>query len=145
MVTTSQGQSLTHPPTDQEFANDGLAEIITPQKSIIMGEIADTPAERSKGLMFRTHMPPDHGMLFIFQELDYWNFWMKNTKIPLDIIWIDVDWKVVHIESHVPICTKTDDSCPRYRTLKEALYVLELGAGMAKHYNIRLGSQLIVK
>ncbi|GJL63317.1 MAG: hypothetical protein NPIRA04_19710 [Nitrospirales bacterium] len=90
-------------------------------------------------------MAPDRGMLFIFRELDYWNFWMKNTKMPLDIIWLDVDWNVVHIESHVPICTKTDDSCPRYRTQKKALYVLELGAGMAERYNINLDSQLTVK
>lgn len=139
------GQSLTHPPSDTNFDGKDIVEIITPQQSIITAEIADTPAERSTGLMFRTQMPSDHGMLFIFRELDYWNFWMKNTKMPLDIIWLDVDWKVVHIESHVPICTKTDDSCPRYRTLKEALYVLELRAGMAEHFNILVDSQLTVK
>jgi len=139
------GQSLSHPPTNRDWTKIDLVKIITPQKSIIKAEVADTPAERSQGLMFRTQMAPDHGMLFIFRELDYWNFWMKNTKMPLDIIWLDVDWNVVHIESHVPICTKTDDSCPRYRTMKEALYVLELGAGMTERYKINLDSQLTVK
>ena len=131
--------------TSQRPVNRDLAEIITPQKSVITAEIADTPAKRSQGLMFRKSMPPDHGMLFIFRELDHWTFWMKNTKMPLDIIWLDMEGKVVHIESNVPICTRTDEGCPRYHTLKEALYVLELGAGLAKHYDLTLGSQLKIK
>ena len=68
-----------------------------------------------KGLMFRTNMAPDHGMLFkFFRRLGNWTFWMKNTKIPLDIIWLDETGNVVHIEPKVPICTRTDDGCPRY-------------------------------
>ncbi len=139
-LSSTWGKDYSHQP-----ANRALAEIITPQQSVITAEIADTPAKRSQGLMFRKNMPTDHGMLFIFRELDHWTFWMKNTKMPLDIIWLDKEGKVVHIESNVPICTRTDEGCPRYRTLKEALYVLELGAGLAKYYNMTIGSHLTIK
>ncbi|MCA9472262.1 MAG: DUF192 domain-containing protein [Nitrospirales bacterium] len=129
----------------QPTNNRDFAEIISPNQSVLTVEIADTPAKRSQGLMFRTNMPPDHGMLFVFRELDHWTFWMKNTKIPLDIIWLDQNGHVVHIESNVPVCTRMDEGCPRYHTLKEALYVLELNAGMAKHYGISIASQLTIK
>ena len=119
-----------------------MATITTPRGAVISVEIADTPAKRSQGLMFRNNMPHDHGMLFIFDESDHWTFWMKNTKMPLDILWIDASKQVVHVEPNVSICTRTDEGCPRYHTLSEALYVLELKAGMAQHFGISAGSQL---
>ena len=121
-----------------------LATITTQNGAKISAEIADTPAKRSKGLMYRTHMPLDHGMIFIFRKSERHIFWMKNTKMPLDIIWLDSDHKVVHIEHNVPICTRTDEGCPRYRSNKDAQYVLELGSGGAIHYDITVGSQLTI-
>ena len=135
-------QSAWGKPDTQQPRNREVAEITTPQGAILSAEIADTPAKRSQGLMFRTNMPSNHGMLFIFRRLGFWTFWMKNTKMPLDILWLDASKTVVHIEMHVPICTRTDEGCPRYRTSKEALYVLELKAGMAEHFSIAKGSSL---
>ena len=139
-ATFSLASEMGHQPTNRDFA-----KIITPDKSVLITEIADTPAKRSQGLMFRTNMPSDHGMLFVFRELDHWTFWMKNTKLPLDIIWLNQNGEVVHVEPNVPICTRTDEGCPRYHTLKKALYVLELNAGMAKHYGIGPTSHLTIK
>ena len=129
----------------QHPTNRSLATITTHQGETISAEVANTPAKRSQGLMFRTNMPHNHGMLFIFNKSDHWTFWMKNTKMPLDIIWIDSGKKVVHIEPNVSICTRTDEGCPRYHTLKESLYVLELKAGMAQHYGISVGSPLTIE
>ncbi|MGB0910866.1 MAG: DUF192 domain-containing protein [Nitrospirales bacterium] len=126
----------------QHPSNRGLATINTPKGSVISAEIANTPAKRSQGLMFRKDMPHDHGMLFVFNKSDHWTFWMKNTKMSLDILWIDSSEKVVHIEPNVSICTRTDEGCPRYHTPKESLYVLELKAGMAQHFEITVGSEL---
>ncbi len=126
----------------QRPSNRSLATIATPQGTLISAEIADTPAKRSQGLMFRTNMPHNHGMLFIFDKPGHWTFWMKNTKMSLDILWIDALGEVVHLEQNVSICTRTDEGCPRYHTLKESRYVLELKAGMARQFEIKAGSTL---
>ena len=123
---------------------DGLASISTPKGSIIFAEIADTPDKRAQGLMYRPSIAPDGGMLFRFPEMGYWTFWMKNTQIPLDILWLDKTGTIIHIEPNVPVCTRTDDHCPRYYSLKESWQVLELKAGMAKKLGLIPGSQLTI-
>lgn len=126
------------------LASKGFAVISTPNGDNIFAEIADTPAKRAEGLMGRTNLSPDHGMLFTFSEPGHWTFWMKNTKISLDILWLDTDGKVVHLEFKVPICTRTDEGCPRYHPSKKALYVLELRAGMAERLEIHKGTELSI-
>jgi hypothetical protein len=123
---------------------NGLVSISTPKGSIIVAEIADTPDKRAQGLMYRPSIAPDHGMLFRFPELGYWTFWMKNTKVPLDILWLDKTGTIIHIESHVPICTRTDDHCPRYYAHKQSWQVLELKAGMAEKLELIPGNQLTI-
>ena len=123
---------------------DRLASITTPKGSIIFAEVADTTDKRAQGLMHRTVMEPDHGMLFIFPELGYWTFWMKNTKIPLDIIWMDNKGTIIHIESNVPICTRVDDQCPRHYSHKQSWQVLELNAGMAEKLQLLPGNRLTI-
>lgn len=122
-----------------------LATIQTPSGVTIFAEIADTPDKRSRGLMFRHTLAPNRGMLFIFQELGYWTFWMKNTKLPLDIIWLDQKGTILHIEHSAPICKKIGNTCPRYRPRKKAISVLELRAGQAKNLEIYLDSKLRIK
>ena len=129
----------------QSVVGRGLATISTQNEITIFAEIADTPSARARGLMFRTNMATDHGMLFAFPKSGNWTFWMKNTKMPLDILWIDRNGKVVHIEQDVPICTRTDDGCPRYHSLSQSLYVLELKAGMAEQFGLQKDSQLSIK
>ena len=123
---------------------NSLASISTPKGSIIFAEVADTTDKRAKGLMFRTAMETDQGMLFLFPELGYWTFWMKNTKIPLDILWLDNMGTIIHIESNVPICTRVDDHCPRYYSYKQSWQVLELNAGMAEKLQLMPGNRLTI-
>jgi uncharacterized protein len=124
-------------------ANPRLIPISTPAGITIQAEIADTPQQRATGLMYREFLKKDHGMLFIFGQAQAWTFWMKNTKMALDLIWMDGKKRVVHIEKSVPICTKTDDSCPLYRpNSNETVFVLELTGGTVDHYKIEKGSQL---
>jgi uncharacterized membrane protein (UPF0127 family) len=92
--------------------------------------------------MYRTHLAPDRGMLFTFSQAETWVFWMKNTKISLDLIWINEKKQIIHIEQNVPICTRTDDSCPQYRPNEGALYVLELAGGRAEELKLQRGSKL---
>ena len=122
----------------------GMATVLTPHGFTIYCEIANTPAARSIGLMYRTHMAPDRGMLFLFPEADHWTFWMKNTKMPLDILWLDQNGKIVHRADHVPICKRTDNLCPRYRPKAVATQVLELRAGQAAALKLTPGTQLTI-
>jgi uncharacterized protein len=120
-----------------------LISIRTPSDIMILAEIADTPRKRAQGLMYRDHLKKDHGMLFFFSEPQAWTFWMKNTKIALDLIWLDEKKRVTHIERNVPICTKSDDSCPQYRpNSADAVYVLEISGGTVDGYKIEKGTKL---
>ena len=103
-------------------------------------EVANEPQEQQRGLMFRDFMPQDHGMLFIFDHEDRYGFWMKNTLIPLDIIWLDGNLIVVHMEENVPPCEK--DPCTSYRPSAAAWYVLELNAGTAKRLDLKIGDEM---
>lgn len=102
-------------------------------------EIADDPMERSQGLMYRNSMSEDQGMLFIFEKSDYVSFWMKNTLIPLDMIFIDQDHKIAHIEADVKPCPKGVLNCPLYPSELPVKYVLELNAGLAEKNGLRNG------
>lgn len=98
-------------------------------------EIAAKDAERQKGLMFREHLGDDEGMLFLFPTERYNSFWMHNTLIPLDMIFIDADWNVVGIvENAKPL---TDD--PR-RVDRMSRYVLEVNAGFSARYGLAAGA-----
>ncbi len=123
-------------------AEEGLLPVKTPGGATIYAELADTTEKRARGLMFRNSLAPDRGMLFTFAEPKPWTFWMKNTKVPLDIIWLDGKKRIVHIERNVPICTRTDDSCPQYQPTEDAMYVLEIAGGMADALKLQRGATL---
>ncbi len=105
----------------------------------IEAELAYTDANRSRGLMFRENMPADAGMLFVFPELDVHSFWMKNTLIPLDILWLNERKEVVYLVTAQP-CKK--DPCDSIVPLQKSRYVLEVNAGFAKKHKIDIGSQM---
>ena len=90
-------------------------------------EIADTPSKRQKGLMFRKHLCGACGMLFIFEKEEPLNFWMKNTLIPLDIVFISKDKKAVDLATLKPC--PDEGNCPIYESKSPAQYVLEVKAG----------------
>ena len=129
------GFSSEPPPND-------LTRISTPTGVSLSVEIAETVDKRSQGLMFRKSLEADRGMLFIFPEMGNWTFWMKNTLIPLDILWMDESGIILHVESRVPICTKKDDSCPRYHSNRESMFVLEIPSGRAKELGLTPGTRL---
>lgn len=133
-------------PSPSPASDSRLLPIRTPSGITIEAEIADTPIKRATGLMYRERLDKDHGMLFVFGQPSPWTFWMKNTKISLDLIWLDEKKRVVHIERQVPICTKTDDSCPQYPpNSSDAIYVLEIAGGTVERYKIEKGSKLEFK
>ena len=100
-------------------------------------EIADEPDERSRGLMFRESLTKDTGMLFLFDKEGFYSFWMMNVNFNLDIIWINSNGNVVHIERDLPSCFM---SCPTYAPRESARYVLELNSGVANELDLLVGS-----
>jgi uncharacterized protein len=101
-------------------------------------EVAKTQQELSRGLMFRGSLKEDAGMLFVFQEEGEYGFWMKNTLIPLDIIWINEKKEVVYISKNTLPCK--EEICPSVGPGREAKYVLELNGGMAEKIGLTEGS-----
>jgi len=103
-------------------------------------EIADTQEKHALGLMFRDSMPADHGMIFIFANEAPRSFWMKNTRIPLDIMYFDKDLKMVSLSADTPPCRVS--RCPAYPSIAAAKYVLELNAGTASSLGVGVGDKL---
>jgi len=101
-------------------------------------EVADTPAKRSKGLMYRKpgELQADEGMIFVYEKDDIQRFWMRETYIPLDMIFLDRNLKVVGILEDVPILNDKERSIDR-----PSRFVVELLAGSAKKHGIQVGSK----
>ncbi|MEW9625580.1 DUF192 domain-containing protein [Rhodanobacter geophilus] len=105
-------------------------------------ELATHEAAREHGLMARTTLAPDHGMLFVFPDTAPRGFWMKNTLIPLDILYFDAERKLVSAQLDVPPCKAAP--CPVYPSAGPARYVLELSAGTARRIGVRDGDTLTI-
>jgi YVTN family beta-propeller protein len=106
-------------------------------------EVADDQDETMRGLMFRKHLPWNAGMLFVFHNEEPRTFWMKNTFIPLDMIFVDSNLKIVDIKENVPPCAQGDE-CPLYPSKERAQYVLEVNAGFVQENGIKIGDQFAV-
>lgn len=96
-------------------------------------EIADDPQERSAGLMFRETMDDDHGMLFVFEQTQPVGFWMKNTPLPLDLIFIGQDGRVKAVKPGEPF---SEALIPSQEPVR---FVLELKHGTAQRTGIKVG------
>ena len=105
--------------------------------TVVHAEVADTERTRARGLMFRASLAPDRGMLFVFDRPGPYAFWMKNTLIPLDMLWLDDEGRIVSLAGAVPPCRS--DPCPTYPTQADARYVLEVPAGFASRHKLEIG------
>ncbi len=103
-------------------------------------EMARTTQERARGLMFRRELPRDQGMLFV-QPPGPATFWMKNTYIPLDLLYFDADGRLLQIVAEAPPCTTP--TCPIYPSETTTVrYILEINAGEATRRQIQIGDRL---
>lgn len=130
------------PATGTAAGGPGVAPLADPRPVCIRGicftsEIAVTATERGRGLMYRNALAADRGMLFVFPEEGLHHFWMKNTRIELDIIFIAADRRVVSISRRAQPCRQ--DPCERYSPAANAAYVLEIAGGLATSYGFAAG------
>ena len=108
---------------------------VTINNVTLVADIADTNELRSKGLSVKDTLNETQGMLFVFSTEREHSFWMKGMKFPIDIIWLDDDKEVIHVEHSLEPCN-LGSSCPTYGPDRGSLYVLETVAGFAQKYNV---------
>jgi uncharacterized membrane protein (UPF0127 family) len=117
-------------------------EVVLPDGSRIQCEVMIRPEDMARGMMYRDTLAPDRGMLFIHSQPGRYPYWMHNVKVPLDIIWLDAQRRIVEMSPHTPPCQAAADQCPNYGGNKESITVLEMAAGSIQRHGLALGNQL---
>lgn len=110
-------------------------EIVVDGKAVTV-EVADEPVERNLGLMYRDALPADRGMLFVYPDAKERSFWMKDTKVPLTIAYLDADGAIVHLADMRPLDTRSVPS------VKPAMYALEMNQGWFGKNDVQVGDKV---
>lgn len=105
-------------------------------------ELANTELERQHGLMFRHSLDANSGMLFIYKDTAPRSIWMKNTLLPLDVLFLAYDGTIVAAFNDLQPCLV--EPCPIYNSVKPAMYILELNSHFMQHYQIKIGEKLLL-
>jgi uncharacterized protein len=100
-------------------------------------EVADSPQEQARGLMDRTALPENRGMLFVFDREQTLSFWMKDTLIPLSIAYMDSEGRIVDLQDMKPL----DDEPPHYVSAEPAKYALEVNQGFFEEHGVKVGDR----
>jgi uncharacterized membrane protein (UPF0127 family) len=108
----------------------------------IRAEVEANSVDMARGMMFRDSLAPDRGMLFVHERPGQYAYWMYQVKIPLDIIWMDDDHRIVELSAETPPCKTRASECPSYGGHATSRYVLELAGGMAKKYGLNTGDRI---
>jgi uncharacterized membrane protein (UPF0127 family) len=121
----------------------GLTQVAFPNGVRVNAERMRTDIELMRGLMFRESLPASRGMLFIHPEENNFRYWMYQTKIPLDLIWMDRDRRIVEMSFDTPPCKSSSaKECPSYGGKFKSMYVLEVNGGIARKNGLKTGDTL---
>lgn len=116
-----------------------VPRVTFPSGYVFNVEVVSTPEKREKGLGGREILRDDHGMLFVFDSIDYHKMWMKDMNFPIDVVWFDENFRVVDITRNI-----SNQSFPNtFMPIKPAGFALEINAGYAKRYGINIGDNAI--
>ena len=114
---------------------------VTVNGLVLVTDISVTNEQRTKGLSEKDDLAENEAMLFVFGSEAKHTFWMKDMKFPIDIIWIDSDKTIIHIENNLQPCS-SEVLCPTYKPNDDSMYVLETVGGFAEKYNILKGTRV---
>jgi hypothetical protein len=128
------------PPTTMDDLQSTIVTLPGGQK--IRAERMVLTADLARGMMFRDSLAPDRGMLFFHQKEGAYSYWMYQTRIPLDIVWMDRFRRIVEVFPNAPPCPTAASQCAHYGGTRPAQYVLELAGGMAARYGLKIGDIL---
>lgn len=120
----------------------GMRTVTLPGGQQIRAEVEMTQVDMQKGMMFRDSLPRGRGMLFIHETPGLYPYWMYQVRIPLDMIWMDANHRIVEISADTPPCKTKASLCANYGGHEQAQFVLELGGGEARRMGLRLGQTL---
>lgn len=119
-----------------------ISHLVLPDQSQIEVEIADTFVKQQRGLMGRNYLDPEHGMLFVFSTPVTYEFWMKDTFVELDYVWLR-DGVVQEVTQHVPPgAGLSEDQIARVKPQEPVDWVLEVPAGFVQEHQIQVGDTL---
>jgi uncharacterized membrane protein (UPF0127 family) len=151
-MVTETAETATPPPIQPEdfMPPDRVTEVggvleARVQESIFQLEVASTSSERASGLMGRVSLPEDAAMLFVYEGEEHLNFWMKNTLIPLDILFLNTQGVVVDVQTMQTQIEVTDGDLKLYRSASPARFALEMNAGLAEILGVVPGSQVLFR
>jgi len=113
-----------------------------PNGQQIRAEAEIDPTDMQKGMMFRDSLPRGRGMLFIHDKPGLYPYWMYQVRIPLDMLWMDANHRIVEVSADTPPCKTKASECANYGGHQQAQFVLELGGGEAKRLGLREGDTL---
>lgn len=124
-----------------EYVRYDTAELRLANGAIIPVYLADNPRVRTRGLSNKTFLPEGEGMLFVFEQPGMYSFWMKDMNFAIDMVWINEEGTVVHIESNV-----APETYPELFVSRDpALYVLEVNAGFARGLGLTVGTKIDIE
>ena len=133
------------PPQATPAGSSGLptTTVVLPSGAEIEVELAIRPEDQARGMMFRSEIPPDTGMLFVGDRAAPRSFWTYQCLVPLDIVWLDGARRIVEIVQEAPPCRSDDPQrCPSFGGNANSVYVLELAGGQALARGLEVGDQL---
>jgi uncharacterized protein len=123
-------------------SSNGFQQVnVTVNGLVLVADIAASNEQRTKGLSVKDGLAENEAMLFVFDTQGEQTFWMKDMKFPIDIIWINSNKTVVHIEHNLPPCS-LEVLCPTYKPNEDSLYVLETIGGFAEKHDIAQGTRV---
>lgn len=126
----------------REPIEPGVVTVTLPGGQKIRAEVMSRPEDMARGMMFREHLAPDRGMLFVHGTPGRYRYWMYQCLIPLDILWMDAERRIVEISENTPPCRGQSWECPSYGGNHDAQFVLELAGGVARKYGLKPGDRL---
>jgi uncharacterized membrane protein (UPF0127 family) len=117
-------------------------DVTLPGGQIVKAETAVDTRDMLRGLMFRSTLARDRGMLFVHPHSGLYSYWMYETYIPLDMIWMDENHKIVELVENAPPCKTAASKCAHYGGHEPARFVLELNGGQVRKYGIKSGDTI---
>ena len=124
------------------FSDINGQDVTLPGGQVIHAERMLDPIDQMRGMMFRTSLAPDRGMLYVHPEPGLYSYWTYRYEIPLDMVWLDTSHEITEIVENVQPCKTAASQCPHYGGTRVSRYHLDLAAGMVRKYGLKVGQKL---